>query len=376
MRILHVLGWMRRAGGEMRTVELCRSLAGGPFEFEFCSITGQTGELDDAVRELGSVVHYCPRDLLLPARLGRLLRIGRYDIVHAQVWYFSGLVLRIAAYCGVPGRIVHFRNTREARAPTPARRAYTGLMRRWIDRYATKIIAVSEQSMDLAWRAGWRDDPRCEVVYDGIDTAPFEAPEDREGVRAEFGWDSNTAICIHVARMHPQKNHLRVVEVYAEALRLMPDLRLLLVGEGGNEIETQVRARIAKLGLGDRVCIAGVRADVPRLMKASDILLFPSFWEGCPGVMLEALAAGLPVLGSNVAGTNEVARYFPQARLLELAAPDAEWAAALAELVREGRGTGPDWRTWASTPFGLEVCAGKLKSIWSASERLPERQRA
>jgi glycosyltransferase involved in cell wall biosynthesis len=81
--------------------------------------------------------------------------------------------------------------------------------------------------------------------------------------------------------------------------------------------------------------ILGERTDVPRLLQAADIELFPSLWEGLPGAVLEACAAGVPVLGSDIPGMREIARHLASVRLLSLAALNEEWASAALELLRE-----------------------------------------
>ena len=86
-------------------------------------------------------------------------------------------------------------------------------MRHWIDRRATHILGVGEAALAHGWRADWQRDPRCAVIHNGLDTAPFAAPADRTGVRREFGWPEDCPLLIHVGRMCPPKNHPRLVEI-------------------------------------------------------------------------------------------------------------------------------------------------------------------
>ena len=180
--------------------------------------------------------------------------------------------------------------------------------------------------MAAAWGPAWRTDPRCRVIYNGIDMQPFTPPPDRCGVRREFALPKECRLYIHVGRFAPPKNQERLVSIFAEIAQAQPSAYLLLVGHGENEIEDAVRTRVQALGITDRVVFTGRRTDVPRLLKATDVLIFPSLWEGSPGAVLEACAAGTPVLASAIPGVDEIAAQLPAVQCLPLTSSDKEWA--------------------------------------------------
>ena len=318
IKILHVFSQMGRGGGELRTLEILRNIDRRQFRSHFCAISGREGELDGEIRSLGGEVHLLRRDLVrFPRRFRGLLRRHRFDVVHTHLLNYSGVILRLAAQSDVPIRAALFRSSHDGKASSLGRRMYRRLMRHWIDRYATNVQAVSQGAMEAVWGPHWKSDPRCEVIYDGVEPAPFEEETDAESVRREFALPSRAPLCIHVGRMARPKNHLRVLSIFAEVLRRRPDARLLLVGRGGNQIERDVRRRIAAPGIAGRVVLCGQRTDV---------LIFPSLWEGLPGAVLEACAAGVPVLASDLPGVREIAARLPQVRYLPLEDDDANWA--------------------------------------------------
>jgi glycosyltransferase involved in cell wall biosynthesis len=103
--------------------------------------------------------------------------------------------------------------------------------------------------------------------------------------------------------------------------------RLLLVGRGGNAIEARTRQRCLQLEIADKVIFAGERSDVPRLLKAADLLLFPSLWEGLPGAILEACAAGTQTLASDLPGIREIKRIVPDmVTCLPVGVCNIDWA--------------------------------------------------
>ncbi len=370
VKVLHVLGRMDRGGAEMRTVELMRRADCRQYEFHFCVLSGLSGELDEEIRSLGGRIHYLRRNSWTFAwRFCMLLRRERFDVVHCQVLYYSGWILRLAAWCNTHVRVAQLHNTHDGRDSSWLRRAYRAWMRRWIDRCATHIVAVSDGVMSSIWGPDWSADPRCQVVYNGVETAPFDAVVDPITVREEFGVSDDAPLCIHVGSFTPQKNHLRLLAVFAELLRCQPAARLLLVGAGEVTTERAVERRIEELGLGHRVVICGRRADVPRLLQAADVMILPSRWEGLPGVVQEAAMAGLPVVASDLPGVREIATQLDGIRTVALESSDAQWTAAIeaALVVPRDRVTRHQARArFAESDFTIERCLERNCAIWQA----------
>jgi glycosyltransferase involved in cell wall biosynthesis len=326
-------------------------------------------------------------------RFQDLLRRHRFDVVHSHLHYASGYFLRLAAECGIPIRVAHFRSSTEQHARTLPRRlaawllspfvdrfASQATMRRWLDRHATRVLGVSQWALTRAWNPHWTSDPRCQVVYDGLEPWAFDRKPDPEGVRREFGLPKDATLCIHVGRITEAKNHLRLVSIFSKLLDRQPEARLLLVGrnlEGrnGNRIERRLRRRIADLKIGDAVVFAGQRSDVPRLMKAADLFVFPSLWEGLGDVVLEACAAGTPALCSDLPSIREIASRLPAVRCLSLDQPDVEWA-RLAQHIANRPVSEPDRQaaleTFAGSEFTVQRCAQALCRIWQGCTAAPQ----
>jgi glycosyltransferase involved in cell wall biosynthesis len=367
IRVLHVFGRMQRGGAEMRTLDLMRQVDRNRFQLEFCTLSGLPGELDVEIEALGGTIHPCRLGWGFPVAFVRLLRSGRYDVVHSHVMHSSGFILQCAALAGVPVRVAHFRNTCDGASPSFRRKIQQRAMKQALDKSATRILAVSEGAMTAAWTPRWRDDSRCSVMYNVVDIAPYQLAPDVGAVRGQFGISDDAQLVIHVGRLHPQKNHARLLSIFAELMKNRVDAHLLIVGRGEQQDSERLAEQAQQLGIGQRMTIAGERDDVPRLLQASDLMIFPSFWEGMPGVVLEACAAGTPVVASDLPGVNEIAAHFSSVHPISLNEPDAVWAEECHRLLTQ-KGEKTDGRTalarFRGSVFSPERNRDSHCSVW------------
>ncbi|MCC6848631.1 MAG: glycosyltransferase [Deltaproteobacteria bacterium] len=306
-RILHVFGAMDRGGAETRTLEIMRRIDRAEYRFDFCVLSGRPGAYAAEIAALGGTVIPCP---LAPRwsfalRLLRMLRSGRYDVVHSHVHQFSGPVLLLARLAAVPIRIAHLRSVHDGRGDDLARRAYRRAARAILERSATTVVAVSTSAMEAFWGADWEHDPRRRVIYNGVDVARFAKGRGPD-VRAELGIPSDARVVLHVGSFTPAKNHAALVGIAAALDRRRSDDVFVLVGDGA--LRPRIEVEVAAHGLGHRFRFTGSRDDVPALLAAADVLVLPSRWEGLPGVVLEASACGVAVVASPLAAVAEIGR--------------------------------------------------------------------
>jgi len=358
LRVLHVFGRLDRGGAELRTVELAESFRRKRVRSDFLVLTGLEGALDERVRTAGGDVIKCPLGRRFPASFYRLLRTRRYDVVHSHVHYFSGVILTIARVAGTPGRVAHFRTAvvNDKRA-TRRRHVQLALCRRLVDLAATDILAVGEGAMRGAWGAHWKSDPRCRVVYSGI-------PSER--LRPAVGPPSDLPTIVNVASLQPLKNQLRLIEILRRCVPQVPGLRLLLIGREVGEYGWKVRRAAADAGLSDRVHLVGEVDDPMPWIAGANLMILPSLWEGLPGAALEACALGIPVLASDLPGTQELSGHFPHLTVMSLEDGDEAWATAAVRLIRDGVKPGVDAvACLANSPFTLARSRESHFEIWS-----------
>jgi glycosyltransferase involved in cell wall biosynthesis len=371
MRILHVLGKLDRGGAETWLVQVLRNIERQKYQMDFLVHTTDPGAYDEEVRALGSRIIPClspSQPLHYAFNFRRILnQYGPYDVVHSHVHHFSGYVLMLAAMSGVKVRIAHSHNdTRPAEASrSVARRAYLRIMQTMINTVATGGLAVSaEAGCDLFASKGCLTD-RWELQHLGIDLSRFDVRVDAQQVRASLGIPPDALVIGHVGRFSEQKNHAFLVEIARELVRTEPRSFFLLVGDGLSR--TAIEKQVRNYGLVKHFLFAGLRSDVSTLMKgAMDVLLFPSLYEGLPITLLEAQAAGLRCLISNVISVE--ADVVPELIWREsLDRTPGEWASRLLEFLSQRCPVSADAVSKALASRSIATSTGQLASYYVKS---------
>ena len=295
IRVLQVVTQMTRGGLETMLMNYDRHIDHSELQFDFLEHRDAVTDYDREILDLGGRIHRLPRlNPISPAYLRALDRFfaehPEYRIVHSHLDCMAGIPLKYAKRNGVPVRIAHAHLSNQVKnIKYPIKLIY----KRSIPEYATHLCACGEEAG--RWMFGGHE---FAVLNNAIDSSAFVFHEKaRVLARTALGVDDTTLLLGHVGRFNPQKNHMFLLEVFSALLRLRPDSRLLLVGQG--DLEQAVREKAKALGIADRVIFAGVRSDVNDLMQAMDVFVFPSLFEGLPVVAVEAQAAGLPCVVSD-----------------------------------------------------------------------------
>lgn len=342
-RIVHVITRLELGGAQQNTLFSVAHHDRSRFDVHL--VAGAGGILDDearAIRDAGIhlvpwLVHPIdpPRDAIALVRLVALFRELRPDLVHTHSSK-AGILGRLAAVlAGVP-RIVHtvhgwsFNPTQ-----SPAsRRLYVALERAAAtvtDRIV--VVAASDREKGLAARVG--DPRRYRLLRSGIEPEIFEAgAARREATRAALGFGPRDRVVGMVACLKPQKAPLDFVRMADAARRRDPALRFIVAGDG--DLRPEVEREIDARGLDGVIRLLGWRRDVPDLLHAMDVFVLTSLFEGLPRTVLQAMAAGTPVVATAADGTSEVVADRITGRLVPPGDPAAIADAVLETLADPG----------------------------------------
>jgi glycosyltransferase involved in cell wall biosynthesis len=289
------------------------------------------------VPSLGRRVH-AVSDVLAFVHLVALLRRLQPAIVHTHSSK-AGILGRWAAWCARTPLILH---TVHGFGITPDQSGWIQHLFIMLERITGWITTHWITVADIDARKGrqWRlFKENVSTIRPGIDPGPFRhrpSPEARARLRNELGIGSGEYLIGTVACLKPQKAPEDVIAVAKLVCSRMREARFVIIGDG--ILRPRLEALIAREGLEDKVRLAGWRRDVPQAMGCLDLLLLTSRWEGLPRVMLEAAAAGLPIVATRVGGAEEAVVRRDRVRLC--AAGDiAGLAAGIESLLQARPGT-------------------------------------
>ena len=250
---------------------------------------------------------------------------GKIDIVLGSWAYPDGFAaVVLAQLLGVPAVVKLHGSDINVITKIPGPRKLSA----WALPRAQKIVAVSRALADEVCEIGVSRD-RVEIVMNGVDGDLFK-PRDRAAARTELGLDDSAPTALYVGNLKEAKGILDLLTAWSDVRAKMPNARLVVVG--GGELSAQVKIMAAPLG--DSVVLAGPQKleTIPTWMAASDLLTLPSWNEGTPNVVLEALASGRRVVASAVGGIPDLITSPQLGALVPPKNPDALATALLAAL--------------------------------------------
>ncbi|MBR2923703.1 MAG: glycosyltransferase family 1 protein [Clostridia bacterium] len=339
LRIALVLNRMDSGGIEATVMNYYRHLDRSKVQFDFYFAKDSSFPQREELEALGAGIYPIPsyfKPLQYQKALISAFKKRKYQIVHVHMSTMSVFPLIAAWIAKVPNRVCHAHST--AHWGEGLRTVLKYILRPFCKCFATDLFACGE--MAGRWMYGNRlfDQGKVYVVHNAIENHKFAFdPVAREQIRHSFSIPDESFVVGHIGRFVYQKNHMFLVEIFSEVLKLRPDAYLLLVGEG--ELEQAVRKKAADMGVLDRVIFTGARRDAAKVYSAMDAFCLPSFYEGMSLVGWEAQSNGLACLLSDQMTTETVL----STDAVQLPLDNAEdWAKRLVSLKRNGGVIAPD----------------------------------
>lgn len=352
IRVARIIGRLNIGGPAIQAITLSKWLE--PRGYRTLLVRGSEasheGSMDDLAARYGvrpKLISGLRRDirpadiLTLPPLISTLRRF-RPHIVHTHLAK-AGTLGRISALLAHPGQppiLVHTYHGHSLEAYfTPEKSAVFRQIERTLSRRCARVIAVSDEVCDDLVRLGIAPRKHIEVIPVGFDLSPFlvvgaERAARRRRVREELGVPPNMPLVTLVARLVPIKRVDRFLRIAAEVAR-HADVRFAIVGDG--ELREELCATCARLGISGCVIWAGFRRDTPDVCFASDIVVLTSDSEGTPVSLIEAQAAGVPVVSTRVGGAATVVRDGETGRLVPVGDEDA-FAKAILDMLPHADG--------------------------------------
>jgi len=298
LRVLEVLPTLRRAGAENVAAALACGLPRDRFEAAVVSLydAGPAG-LEPLLAGGGVPTWHLGKrpgfDVRMWPRLGRVFREFAPEVVHTHSY-----VLRYARRAARAATVVHTLHNLSGKDPDR--------LTAWLDGFAFRRgvvpVAVSA-AVARSFEARHGTAPAA-TIPNGIDTGRFNRPEARLKWRSEHGFSDSDVLIASVARLEPQKDPEALIRAFAAVSSVGAPCHLLLAGDGS--LRDRARECAVRCGASSRVRFLGVLSDVAELLCAADFFAMASRWEGNPLSVMEAMAAGLPVVATAVGGVPEL----------------------------------------------------------------------
>ncbi|MDE7207666.1 MAG: glycosyltransferase family 1 protein, partial [Lachnospiraceae bacterium] len=300
IRVLHVLGTTNLGGAESRIMELYRNMDREKVQFDFLVHTDKEGHYSAQIRELGGKIYSVPRfnvknyQTYHNALVSFFKKNHDYAAIQGHMTSTASIYLPIAKKAGIPMTIAH---ARSAGVDRGVKGLVTKLIRLPLKNHADYLFTCSEEAGVAVYGKKAVMQGKVWTIPNAIDTARFRFNDSvRKKIREELGV-SDKFVIGHVGRFGFMKNHAYLIEVFHELCRMRTDAALVLIGKG--ELEQEIRQKVQDLGLTSKVHFLGTRSNVEDYYQAFDYFVFPSTFEGLPGSVAEAQAAGLHCLVSD-----------------------------------------------------------------------------
>ena len=332
IRILMLFTILNRGGAETMVMNYYRHIDRTKVQFDFVVHREERGAYEDEIEQLGGRIYR-----FMPLRPWTIHQYKKqikqffdehpeYRIIHGQCSELGYFFYKEAAKRGVPVIIAHAHNSR---ADYDIKWIWRTWLKHQMRPYLTHRFTCGMEA--AKWLFGKEEAKSAILQRNAIDTKTFQFDETaRAQKRKKLGIKEDKLVVGHIGRFERQKNHPFILKVFQQLHANTPNSLLLLIGSGGGK-ETETHQLVRDLQLEQSVLFLGARDDIPQLLCAMDVFLFPSYMEGLPLSLLEAQCSGLPCVVSDVV-PQEACMTNLVTRLSIYNNKETEWADAITKL--------------------------------------------
>lgn len=315
-RLLCCMSSMNTGGAETFLMKQYRKLDREKYQMDFCVNVTERAAYDDEIESLGGRIYRIPsksenfRESL--KALERIVTENGYESVLCSSVKPGTALELVAARKGGAKRLI-YRSSNSSVDGGFKQKLLHSTLGQLAKTVPTVKIAPSVLAAEYCFGKNCVSKGKAHILYNGIDTQVYHYTDElRARTRAELALEKEFAV-IHVGRFSTAKNHSFLLDCFKEILTLKPDALLFLAGIG--ELEEKVRCKAQELDISDKVVFLGMRRDIPALLAAADVFVFPSLYEGMPNTVIEAQALSLPcVIADTItpeADITGLVRYLP-----------------------------------------------------------------
>jgi glycosyltransferase involved in cell wall biosynthesis len=302
--VAFLIGSFRYGGAERDLLELLRRLDRSRYEFHVLYVERQ-GDLLPQIEGTGAALHPLGIHSLTSLKGIRAVRRTRAYLREHGVRILNGFGVYGSFYAAVIARgIPELKVISYEFTPVPPPRLRARLFQPWYYRRADVIVGNSDAVLKAVGSRRGVAGGKLVKIYNGVDASTY-TPSPADPANGIPGVPEGAAVVGVVGRLNPIKGHTYIVAAWPEVAKRFPEARLVLVGPSRPADLERLQAEARRTGRADRIVFLGQRGDVPRLLPLMDVVAVPSLTEGFSNVVIEAGAAGRPVVATRVGGNPE-----------------------------------------------------------------------
>lgn len=300
-RLLCLISGMNTGGAETFLMKIYRKIDKSKYQMDFCVNMKEPGFYDNEIKNMGGRMFVIPsksEDLKgFKSGLKEIIKANNYKYVIRITSNAAGFMdLKVAKKAGAEVCIARSSNSNDGEGiwAIIAHKIGRLLYQKYVDvRIAPSDLAAKYTFGEKAFSKG-----EVMLLNNAIDLNLYQYSDiGRRKIRSELGISDFASVYGHIGRFSKQKNHSFLIDIFHEIHKSDEEAKLILVGDG--ELEKSIREKIHQLEMDSDVFFLGIRKDIPELLSAMDVFVFPSLYEGMPNTVIEAQATGLPCLVSN-----------------------------------------------------------------------------
>lgn len=298
-RLLCIISCMNTGGAETFLMKMFRNIDRKQYMMDFCVISKEN-YYEEEIKQLGGKMFYIPLKSKYPVKsfnaIRRIVKENNYNYVIRVNEHSLSTIDLLAAKSG-GAKVLAMRSSNASSGS----KISVSLHKMFI--FLPKIIpyvkfAPSKLAAKYTFGKKCIENNKAMLLNNGLNTKQFTySVNKRCKIRNQLGIEEDKTVIGHIGRFNTQKNHEFLIDIFNEFHKRNSNSILVLVGKGN--LEDKIKDKVKKLGLANNVLFLGVRKDIPELLCAFDLFLFPSFYEGMPNTVIEAQTTGLPCLISD-----------------------------------------------------------------------------
>ena len=341
IKVLHILTRLIGGGADENTLYTVNGVDKNGFESHL--LVGGDSETIDKARSKGIIIlneknlvrNINPfKDLLALFKIIFHIKKGKYNIVHTHTAK-AGFIGRLAAIiAGVP-IIIHSLHGLSFHDFMPSwQKFFYIVLEKFVGKYTDLFISVGENIKQKSIDEGIGDKEKYVTIYSGMDLSKFEnISNSKSELRKSLNIESNELIIGTVVRLEPRKGPQYFVDIIQNICDQVHDFKAIIVGTG--PFEPELRTKIEKNNLQDRIVLTGYRKDIAKIMSIFDVICLTSLWEGIPRVLIQGSKLKKPLLAFDIDGNSEIIKHGINGFLIPPLEFD-EFSEALQKLLNDG----------------------------------------